>query len=320
MNIGVVVLRGCWDSGVTTVLDVLRTANAARRQTDPEIPAITAVTVSPTREPVPTAGGLLAPVDLTLEECAADDTVDVLLVPALAADGPATLVDALMREDVRALRTALRDRASEGRELAAACTGTFVLAEAGLLDGRRATTSWWLYDTFRRRHPGVRLDVSRMVVRDGAITTAGAAFAHIDLAMSLVARVSPQLARTTAAALLIDERPADSMRAVTGYLADDDPLVTDFERWVRANLAREITVADAALALGTTRRTLERRVRERLDTTPYAVVRRLRAERADHLRRTTSLTETDIAPQVGYRNAGSLRALRECGDDDTTPR
>ncbi|WP_432036353.1 GlxA family transcriptional regulator [Streptomyces cucumeris] len=318
MNIGVVVLRGCWDSGVTTVLDVLRTANAARRQTDPEIPAVTAVTVSPTRDPVPTAGGLLVPVDLTLEECAADGSVDMLLVPALSAEGPATLVDALMREDVRALRAALRDWSADGRELAAACTGTFVLAEAGLLDGLQATTSWWLYDVFRRRYPGVGLEVSRMVVRDGAVTTAGAAFAHIDLAMSLVARISPQLARATAAALLIDERPTDTMRAVTGYLADEDPLVTDFEGWIRANLAREITVADAAHALGTTRRTLERRVRERLRTTPYAVVRGLRAERADHLRRTTSLSETDIAHQVGYRDAASLRALRRSADDDAT--
>ncbi|MFG2895023.1 GlxA family transcriptional regulator [Streptomyces sp. NPDC048248] len=309
MHIGVVALPGCWDSGLTTVLDVLRTANAARRQVDREIPAITAVTVAAGCDPVPTAGGLLVPVARTLDDCVATADLDLLLVPALAAESPATMVDALMRPEVRALRTALLDWSADGRELAAACTGTFVLAEAGLLDDRQATTSWWLWDLFRRRYPRVGLDVSRMVVRDGTVATAGAAFAHIDLAMSLVARVSPQLAHVTATALLIDERPAGSVTSVTGHLAENDQLVNDFESWVRSHLQHDIAVVDAALALGTTRRTLERRVRERLNITPYGLVRRLRAERAGHLRRTTDLTMTDIARLVGYRNASSLRAL-----------
>ncbi|MFE7776254.1 GlxA family transcriptional regulator [Streptomyces sp. NPDC057445] len=310
MRIGVVVLSGCWDSGLTTVLDVLRTAHAARQRVDGNIPAVEAVTVAPAREPVVTAGGLLVPVDRTLDDCVATGDVDLLFVPALAAQSPATLVDALMREETRAVRTALRGWASEGRELAAACTGTFVLAEAGLLDRRHATTSWWLSDIFRCRYPAVELDMSRMVVRDGSIATAGAAFAHIDLAMSLVARVSPRLAKETASALLVDERPAPSVGAVTDYLADHDQLISDFETWARANLHRPVSVTDAALALSTTRRTLERHMRERLGTSPYAFIRALRSERAEHLRATTALPAAAIAQQVGYREAATVRRLR----------
>ncbi|MGW3134935.1 GlxA family transcriptional regulator [Streptomyces sp. NPDC001139] len=308
MNVGVIALPGCWDSGLTTLLDVLRAANAGRPRVDEALPEIRVHTVAATQAPVRTAGGLSMPVDLTWDHCL-DFGIDLLVVPAVTASGPAGVIDALMREETQALRRALRAWAGQGRELAAACTGTVILAEAGVLDDHQATTSWWMADTFRRRYPKVRLDMSRMVVHDGGIVTAGTAFAHIDLAISLVTRISPQLAETTAAALLIDERPARSVGSALGYLADTDHLVRDFEAWTRHNLQRDISVAEAALALRTTRRTLERRIRNTLGTTPYAVIRALRLERARHLQRTTDLSLDRIAAQVGYRDAATLGRL-----------
>jgi transcriptional regulator GlxA family with amidase domain len=249
---------------------------------------------------------LLVPIDVTTDDERLA-SLDLLVVPALAVNTANGVVDALLRDDVRAVRSAVRDWAREGRPLAAACTGTFVLADAGVLDSRRATTSWWLADEFCRRYPRVALDMSRMVVTDGPITSAGAAFAHIDLAMHIVAGVSPQLADTTAAALLFDQRPAPSIQAAQSYLLSTDRLVVDFEAWVRANLNTEITISQAAFAVGTTRRTLERRVREELGVTPYALVKQLRVERAHHLRQTTALNLQKIAQMVGYQNAAALR-------------
>jgi transcriptional regulator GlxA family with amidase domain len=316
MHVGVVAVPACWDSGLVTILDVLRGANTARQQVDRDIPEIRASTVGANRDPVRTAGGLLVPIDIT----AGDEDLsilDLLIVPALAVNTATGVVDALLREDVRTVRGMARAWAEEGRPLAAACTGTFVLADAGILDSRQATTSWWLVDEFRRRFPKVTVDMSRMVVSDGPITTAGAAFAHIDLAMHVVAAVSPQLADVTAAILLFDQRPARSVEAAGSYLSSADQLVVDFETWIRANLDRDISIIDAALAIGTTRRTLERRVRDQLGITPYALVQRLRVERAHHLRQTTSLSLDQIAGMVGYRNASALRkpmkALRQEG-------
>jgi transcriptional regulator GlxA family with amidase domain len=318
MHVGVIAIPSCWDSGLVTLLDVLRGANTAIPQVDRDIPEIQVSTVGVTDEPIRTAGGLLAPIDI-----GADDdrlhSLDLLVVPALAVNTPNGIVDALLREDVLAIRRTARDWALDGRLLAAACTGTFVLADAGILDSKLATTSWWLVDEFRRRFPRVTLDMSRMVVADGTVTTAGAAFAHIDLAMNIVASVSPQLADATAAFLLFDQRPARSVNAAHTYLETADQLVIDFEAWIRANLDRDISVPAAAYAIGTTRRTLERRVRDQLGLTPYRLIQRLRVERANHLRQTTSLHLDQIAAMVGYRNAAALRtpmkALRHGGFD-----
>jgi transcriptional regulator GlxA family with amidase domain len=306
MRVGVVAVPSCWDSGLVTILDVLRAADAGRIQVDRDIPEIAVATVGMTTDPVRTAGGLQVPIDVSADDDALAD-LDLLIVPALAVNTANGVVDALLRDDVRAVRGLTRGWAEAGKPLAAACTGTFVLADAGVLNSRHATTSWWLADEFRRRFPKVRLDMSRMVVSDGPITTAGAAFAHIDLAMHIVASVSPQLADATAAVMLFDERPARSVGAADAYLSSSDRLVVDFEAWVRRNLDRDIAIPDAAFAIGTTRRTLERRIREQLGVTPYALVQRLRVERAHHLRKTTNHTMDQIADMVGYRSASALR-------------
>jgi transcriptional regulator GlxA family with amidase domain len=305
MHVALLASDGCFSSGLTALIDILSTAEAQRRDVDPSIPPIR-VDVTGTGRQVITGAGLTAPVTMHPRELPA---VDVVVVPALGTMTAHDTLGALATRGSRAIIRVLVDLDPGVITVAAACTGVFTLAEAGLLDRHRATTSWWLGAAFRSRYPSVVLDLDTMVVADAGVLTAGAAFAHIDLALALVRRVSPGLAERVARLLVIDERPSQSAYVVMDHLSHNYRLVLAFEQEARARLGQALDVGELAAAIGTSRRTLERRTQAALGMSPLAIVQRLRAERAIHLLRTTTLSVEQIAPQVGYANAATLRAL-----------
>jgi transcriptional regulator GlxA family with amidase domain len=233
---------------------------------------------------------------------------DLVVVPALACKQPATIMAALARPDVIALVECVRTYAKRAR-VAAACTGTFVLGRSGVLDGRRATTSWWLGPTFRDAFPAVDLVEAEMTVADDRVTTAGAALAHVDLALALVAKTSPDLAATVARYLLIETRPSQAPFIAASHVAHDDELVKKFERWVRGRLAEPFELSRAARAVAASERTLQRRVRAVLGKSPVSFVQDLRVERALHLLRVTKDSVEEIAASVGYEDGATLRTL-----------
>ncbi|MEY9969572.1 transcriptional regulator GlxA family with amidase domain, partial [Streptacidiphilus sp. MAP12-16] len=193
--------------------------------------------------------------------------------------------------------------------IASACAGTFLLAECGILNGLHATTTWWLVPAFRNRYPHVTLDQNRMVTSSDGVTTAGAAFGHIDLALSIVRRVSPALSDLVANHLVIDERPSQAAYTMTGTLAESDPTIAAFERWARHHLHEPFSVKDAAGTLGVSERTLQRTFQTVLGTSPVRFVQSLRVEQATYLLRTTDQSVEAIARRVGYEDCNTLRNL-----------
>jgi transcriptional regulator GlxA family with amidase domain len=199
--------------------------------------------------------------------------------------------------------------ADRGATVAAACIGTFVLAETGLLDDQEATTTWWLAPLFRQRYPRIRLDESRMVVKSGKLVTAGAALSHIDLALSLIRQKSPKLAALTAKYLIVDARPSQSAYILSDHLTHSDPMVQQFERWARNRLAEGFSLDEAAEAAGASKRTLARRMETVMGKSPLSYFQDLRVERAVHLLKTSDQSIEEIATQVGYSEGVTLRTL-----------
>jgi transcriptional regulator GlxA family with amidase domain len=183
------------------------------------------------------------------------------------------------------------------------------MAESGLLDHQRATTTWWLVPLFRQRYPSVLLDDSSMIVQSGRFVTAGAALGHMDLALFLVRDVSPQLASLTAKYLIVDSRPSQAAYALTEHLVHSDAIVQRFETWARARLTRGFSLDDAARAVGSSKRTLARRMQSVLGKSPLSYFQSLRVERAVHLLRTTGASVDEVATRVGYADGVTLRAL-----------
>ena len=303
MNIEVLALDGVFDLGLSAVLDALQTANELREASGLEGAAFR-VRITGMRRVVKTWQGLSIPV-----ERPARRTPDCVVVPALGTKMPEPLVTALARPDVRDAADLLRHRAARGAMVAAACIGTFVLAESGLLDGQRATTTWWLAPLFRQRYPSVVLDDANMIVKSGRVVTAGAALGHMDLALWIVRSVSPELASLTAKYLIVDSRPSQSAYALTDHLIHADPIVQRFEQWARARLRDGFSLDDAARAAGASKRTLARRMHDVLGRSPLDYFQSLRIERAVHLLKTSDASVEEVAEKVGYADSATLRTL-----------
>ena len=304
MKIDVLAVNGIFDTGLATVLDAFATANELAVSQGLTSVAFD-VGVVGLRRQVRTNMGLTVRV-LPARDRALQDWV---VVPAIGERTPEPLAAALATPEKQAAARLLRQWANDGVRVAAACVGTFIAAESGVLDGETVTTTWWLAPFFRQRYPRVRLEDGRMLVRSGRVLTAGAALSHMDMALWLIRQASPSLAELTARYLIVDARPTQSVYAISDHLAHADPLVRRFEHWARERLAGGFSLDEAARAIGASKRTLARRISDVLGKSPLAYFQDLRVERAVHLLRTSADDVEMIAAAVGYADGVTLRNL-----------
>jgi transcriptional regulator GlxA family with amidase domain len=303
MLVRVLALNGVFDTGLATVLDAFQTAN--------ELAAMSGmlgqrfeVEIVGVRGTVHTSQGLQVPIRSRSRRAP-----DCVVVPAIGYKMPEPLEIALAKPEIADAAEILARWSEQGAIMTAACIGSFVLAESGLLDDHAATTSWWLGPLFRKRYPRVILDDSSMIVKSGRFVTAGAALGHMDLALWLIRRSSPKLASLTAKYLIVDSRPTQSAYVLTDHLIHSDPLVERFESWARARLAHGFSLDEAAKAVGSSKRTLARRMQSVLGRTPLSYIQNLRVERAVHLLKTSKESVEEIAARVGYSEGVTLRTL-----------
>ncbi len=300
MRIGIPMVDGAFDSGVSALLDVFSTANSLAGEATFEVVRLGAASH------VASGQGAVHP---TVPWARVKARFDHIIVPGFGAKSAVGLKERLAALGRRGPRDLLLRAHAAGADIHAACTGTWLLADSGLLDGRTATTSWWFAEAFRSAFPRVRLEAGEVLVRSGAFTTAGAAFAHVDLALALLRRHSPQLA-TRVAEFLVTEKPGTQAPYLLAHASpSEDVLVQSFERAVRGGLAEPLNLAAISRQLHTSPRTLQRRLRNTVGRSPIKFVQQVRLQRALELLRRGRDSVEAIAEQVGYQNGHTLRQL-----------
>jgi transcriptional regulator GlxA family with amidase domain len=248
---------------------------------------------------------------------------DILVLPGPSASSEARVEELLARPRTMLAVEIIRRAADSGATVAASCSAVFVLAASGLLSGRAATTTWWLAPLLARRFPDVTVHADRMVVDSGEILTAGAAFAHTDLLLTLVARLGGgPLAEQVAHYLVLDARMSQSRYMVLEHLRATDPVLRAVQQHVHANLHRQLSLDELASAATVSPRTLTRRIRDRLGVSPMQYVHRLRVGHAATLLTTTREPVDVIAGAVGYADPAAFRRIyrRHTGETPTATR
>ncbi|MDD3446643.1 MAG: GlxA family transcriptional regulator [Zavarzinia sp.] len=206
----------------------------------------------------------------------------------------------------------LRAWHGRGAVLGSVCAGAFVLAQTGLLAGRRATTHWGYAELLARRHPEVRVDAGPLIIDDGDIITAGGVMAWTDLGLVLVERLlGPSLMMETARFLLIDppgreQRPYERFRP---RLDHGDEAILAVQRWLAATGARDADLAAMTARAGLEERTFLRRFRKATSLRPTEYCQQLRIEKARELLELSRRPVETIAYEVGYDDPASFRRL-----------
>ena len=304
MRVALLVLDGFFDTGLSAIREALGLANKLGPLVGIDVPKFE-VTIVGVRRRVRSALGTAMPVQAITPRL----KPDWVIAPALYAPMPELMVAAMARPDVISATAALNKWHASGAKIAGCCMGTFLVAEAGLLDGQDATTTWWLAPLFRQRYPNVRLDETRMLVPSDVGVTTGAALGHLDLALWLIRKSSPALADTVSRYLLADLRSSQAAYIIPNHLARADPVIARFEQWARKNLKTGFSLTEAADALAITPRSLQRKCEAVLGKSPLSYFQDLRVERARSLLHSSRLGVDAIAAEVGYVDGATLRTL-----------
>ena len=229
--------------------------------------------------------------------------IDTLVVP-----GGAGVREALRERD---LIDAIATRSATARRTVGVCTGAFLLAEAGLLDGRRATTHWAGCERLAARYPQIEVESDPIFIRDGDIHTSAGVTSGMDLALALVEEDhGSEVALQTARMLVVyARRPGGQTQfsvQLAHQLAEQAPL-RELQAWMEEHPAEDLSVAALADRLHLSERQFARVFRRELGTTPGDYVEQLRVERARSLLETDSVALESVARRSGFAGAEVMR-------------
>jgi transcriptional regulator GlxA family with amidase domain len=257
--------------------------------------------VAPTAAPIRTSSGLEVSPTSTLRGCRGP--IDTLLVVGGEGVPSAEADPALVRWIGRA--------AARSQRVASVCNGAFLLAAAGLLDGRRATTHWASCDYLARRYPSVTVERDPIFVRDGNVATSAGVTAGMDLALALVEEdLGPETALLVARSLVLFVRRPGGQAQFSAQLstqsAEREPL-RELQTWIADNLAQDLSVPALAERAHMSPRNFARAFAREIGKTPAAYVEEARVERARIALEESSVGVEEVARRCGFGTVETMR-------------
>ncbi|PPD42673.1 MAG: AraC family transcriptional regulator [Methylocystis sp.] len=203
----------------------------------------------------------------------------------------------------------LRRQHALGAIVAASCNGVFLLGEAGLLDGRRCTTTWWRHDELKSRYPRADAAWGASLMEDRRVVTAGGPLSWIDLSLLVLRELCGGEAAKKAADFTVVDTASSTQTIYIppGHLTASNPFVLEAEHVVRQAGDAPMTSAQLARALNVSERTLHRRLKEATGETPKHFLDRVRFEAARMLLETTQNSVKQLASASGYADETSFR-------------
>ena len=301
----VLVLPGAFASSVALTLDILSAAVSLAESVGCAKPRWRVISTDST---VQLSHGLTIEAKILPKRFRADGSTWV--IPGLGLENRRAIKNRLVQSDALRAMEALQDHARAGGTVAASCSAVFLLQSADLLAGRRVTTSWWLAPLLQQLESRAVVDADRMVIRDGTVVTAGAAFAQTDLMLHLLStQFSPALADAVSRALLIDGRQSQAQFIGPAMLANGNELIAKLVTRFESALPNPPSVSDLAAEFCMSDRTLSRHVRIATGRSTSALLQSVRINKARMLLETSKLTVEQVAQRVGYVDTTALRRL-----------
>jgi transcriptional regulator GlxA family with amidase domain len=296
-KLAVVLLNGCYSSSASYLLDAVQVANCHIAEAGQDNARIECDVVSLNGRPAQATEGFEFVPNLSVDM--AGSQYDLIFVPAVDYPDSTRFLERLA--SCKALFPWLMRQWQSGAIIASLSTGTFVLAEAGLLDGRLATTPWWLEKQFHRRYPAVKLDITREITESERVVSGSTLGTGAQFSLKLVGMLtSPGIAELTARSVMIVASPCDKTIEAPEPVTETDEIVDRIREFFRKNLDKKINLIEVAGCMQVSERTLIRHFKKKLGITPRAYLHNMRIEFAKRMLRETNLQIGKVAARVGY--------------------
>ena len=302
-----VTILGLYNTMATTIFGPMDILNQAGRLWNrvsqaPQTPFFDVTIASADGQPIRSVNNIFIQPHCSIEQV---QQTDLIIIPS------ATHIDKILEMHPE-LVAWIRRQYDQGAHVASICTGVFLLAETGLLDGKSATLHWGFTEEFRERYPRIRLRQDQMYIDHGRLYCSAGVSAGMDLSLYLVEKFCGRKAAVESAKTMVLDMGRKMQTPYDSYFAPKDhgdALMVTAQEWIEQHHTQTIDYEKLAGRFQMSRRSLERRFKQAVGVTPLCYLQKLRVENAKQLLEEGTWNFNEITYQVGYEDIAFFRKV-----------